>query len=105
MCVGENWRVGFPFLKLYRKKGEREEEEEKKKKKKKGGGGSYLLELYLQFLALLSHLQELSHDLVLLLPSLLEIGCKLGDDAVPLFQSRFKVLQLRKMKDYSLKSP
>jgi hypothetical protein len=45
---------------------------------------SYLLELNVQFLALLSHLQELPHDLILLFARLLQIGCELCDDAVSL---------------------
>lgn len=61
---------------------------------------SYLLELNVQFLALLSHLQELPHDLVLLFARLLQIGCQLCDDAVSLLQGSLEVLQLEDQKEY-----
>jgi len=54
----------------------------------------YLLELDVQLLALRSHLQELPHDVLLLLPGLLQVGRQLGDDGVPLLQRRLKVLKL-----------
>lgn len=52
------------------------------------------MKLNLQLLALFRQFQEFLHDLVLLFPSLLEVGGELGDDAISLLQSSLKVLQL-----------